>query len=933
MNANVISAIFRRNFYSYFSNPTGYVFICVYVLLSSFAAFWPNEFFNSNLANLDQLNRYLPYIMLVFIPAITMSVWAEERRQGTDELLLTIPAADFDVVLGKYLAAVAIYSVSLAFSMICTMSVLLWLGNPDPGLFVGTYFGYWMVGVAMLAVGMVASFLTGNLTVGFVLGAVFNAPLAFAANADVILPADWAIPVKQWSLEEQFRDFGRGVVSLSGVTYFALIVVVMLYLSMVLIGRRHWQGGRDGHSLGGHYLVRALALIALAVGLVLTFERFDVRADVTYERLGSLSRRTKDLLKGLKRTVKIDAYISPEVPESYVQTRLDLLSALREMAARGGAKIKLRVHDTKPLSKEAEQAEQQFGITAQQVISRTRGAVSRKDVYLGVAFTSGLEKVVVPFFGPAVPVEYELVRSIATADEESRKKLGVLVTDAKLYGGFSMQTMSMSPNEKLIDELEKQYEVVQVNADTPVPDDLDVLFAVQPSSLSPEQMKHFVAAVRNGTPTAVFEDPFPWTRRDVPATSAPKRPPQNPMNPFGGGQPPLPKGNIGELWDLLGVDFPPTQIIWQNYNPYPKLQAIFTPEWVYIDDVAWGEKIERDKPFNQDDAITAGLQQVLVLYAGSLTRLNASRLKFAPLLTTGVTTGTVAYTELEQPSMFGGSGLNENPRRKPTRDNYTVAAHVTGKLSDEQLDDEEESDRADKKEADEADGKDKDDDAQKDADKVKKPAHQKGNVNVVLVSDIDMLHSEFFQLRPLQTRDPEQDFGMSVDNVTFVLNVLDELAGDDRFIDIRKRRPQHRTLKTIDETTKEARREADENRRKFRDDFEEARAKEQKQLDETVEKIKESKETSNLETAQKLAIAQQTGQARLNAAVSQLEKKRDREVQRIERELNLEITRVQDWYKMWSVVLPPVLPMLVGLAVFFNRRAREREGVSRERLR
>jgi len=73
-------AVMKRNFVGYFSNPTGYVFLCLFVLLTSFAAFWPHEFFTTNLANFDQLNKFLPYIMLVFIPAITMSTWSEERR-------------------------------------------------------------------------------------------------------------------------------------------------------------------------------------------------------------------------------------------------------------------------------------------------------------------------------------------------------------------------------------------------------------------------------------------------------------------------------------------------------------------------------------------------------------------------------------------------------------------------------------------------------------------------------------------------------------------------------------------------------------------------------------------------------------------------------------------------------------------------------------
>ncbi|MEI7782168.1 MAG: ABC transporter permease, partial [Planctomycetota bacterium] len=278
MKWHVLDAVFKRNFVAYFSNPTGYVFICVFVLLGSLAAFWPPEFFNANLANLDQLNRYLPFILLVFVPAITMSVWAEERRQGTDELLLTIPASDWEVVFGKYLATVGIFTVALLFSCICNLIILLRWGTPDGGLFLANYLGYWFVGLAMLAIGMVASFLTSNLTVAFILGLALNAPLAMADQAGSVMGPKLAQYVRSWSLAEQFSDFGRGVVSLSSMAYFVGIAAVCLYVAMVLIGRRLWTGRRDGGSMSLHYAARSFGLAAAAIGAVLLFRGIDVRA-------------------------------------------------------------------------------------------------------------------------------------------------------------------------------------------------------------------------------------------------------------------------------------------------------------------------------------------------------------------------------------------------------------------------------------------------------------------------------------------------------------------------------------------------------------------------------------------------------------------------------------------------------------------------------
>ena len=950
MNAHVIRAIFRRNFVSYFSNPTGYVFICVFVLLSSFAAFWPVEFFNANLANLDQLNKYLPYILLVFVPAITMSIWADERRQGTDELLLTIPATDFDVVLGKYLAAVAIFSVSLVFSLFSNLAVLSTLGQPDIGLLLGTYFGYWVVGLAMLSIGMVASFLTGNLTVGFILGAVFNAPLAFAAAAP-----DWASVVRKWSLVEQFRDFGTGVISLSGVFYYFSIVALMLYLSMILIGRRHWRGGFEGRAVAGHYLVRFLSLLLALFCLNMFLSHHDrLRMDVTVEKLSSLSPKTRDLVRNLdaKHPVLIEAYISGSVPEAYVPTKLNLISALREFEALGGDRIQVTLHEKmEPFCDEAPRAEKQFGIKPQMVEARVRGARSQEEIFLGVAFSCGLDKVVIPFFSRGIPVEYELVRSIATVSKEKRKKIGVVTTDAKLFGGFDMT--GMTREELLIDELKKQYDVVQVDASSPIDDRYDVLLAVQPSTLGPVQMTNFVAAVKRGQPTAIFEDPLPVMAGDVAGTRAPKQP--HGSTPFMPSPPPQPKGDINQLWNLLGVDYTGEDVVWQDYNPY-QAKANFQPEFVFV-----GPAVGSNA-FNSQEVISKDLQLLLFPFPGWLSRRPSSTLSFKELVKTGEKTGTVKWNEVIEQSFMGPPRINPELKNIARRTNarYVLAAHITGKPKPDDVTNTSNLPMSDKSPEsstsdDAAKGDPGKDDAAHETAAQDKPAldqavggksaaakgaadkqaeHEKEPrpINAVVVCDIDCLNSAFFGLRARGT-DMDDEFNFDVDNVSFILNILDVLAGDERFVDVRSRRPAHRELTRITDAKEKAQERVDDVRENATKKFESAKADAQKAMEKKVAELKKRPGMNRELALTELALVQDREQPILQTKIEQAKREHDDAIRKVENELAVEVRSWQDWYKLWAVLVPPIPPLLVGCWVFFNRRAREREGVSKSRLR
>jgi len=233
-------AIFRRELAGYFATPLAYVFIVIFLVLAGVLTFFVGNFFERGQADLQPFFTFHPWLYLVLIPALSMRLWAEERRSGTIELFLTLPIRLSEAVLGKFLAAWCFAGIALllTFPFWITVNVL---GDPDNGVILAGYLASWLMAGAVLAIGAAVSALTKNQVIAFVVTAAFVFVMAVAGTPVVLgLLQSWASSgviraVAGISLFAHFAAITRGVVDLRDLVYFASIIVAFLAASAVLI--------------------------------------------------------------------------------------------------------------------------------------------------------------------------------------------------------------------------------------------------------------------------------------------------------------------------------------------------------------------------------------------------------------------------------------------------------------------------------------------------------------------------------------------------------------------------------------------------------------------------------------------------------------------------------------------------------------------------
>ena len=230
----------RRELAAYFTTPLAYIFIVIFLVLAGALTFFLGSFLDRDQADLRAFFGFHPWLYLFLIPALSMRLWAEERRLGTIELFLTLPISMTEAVVGKFLAAWLFTAIALVLTVPLWITVS-YLGNPDHGVIIASYVGSFLMAGAYLAIGSMISATTKNQVIAFVVTTTVCFVLTLAGSPVVTdIFADWAPPalvqtIAEFGFLSRFQAIQRGVIDLRDAVYFLSLIVIALYANAIVI--------------------------------------------------------------------------------------------------------------------------------------------------------------------------------------------------------------------------------------------------------------------------------------------------------------------------------------------------------------------------------------------------------------------------------------------------------------------------------------------------------------------------------------------------------------------------------------------------------------------------------------------------------------------------------------------------------------------------
>ncbi|MFH1678600.1 MAG: Gldg family protein [Candidatus Omnitrophota bacterium] len=686
-----INTVFKREINAYFNSPIAYIFIIVFILIS--AGLYIAQFFLLAKADMRLFFFSLPLILCVFLPVITMRLWAEDRRGNTLELLLTFPMNTHELVLGKFFASLVFYAAAL-FSTVTIPVMLIIIGNPDIGAIICQYAGAVLLGSFFLALGILISGFCRDQIVSFIIALIACFGLFFLGTDFMVSSIDgWAPGLGSFlrssvALAHHFSTFQKGIIDSRDVLYFLIGTVIFLTLNTFWLESRLRPKAKS--------IFSTTCLVSFGIFIVINFILSDIpigRFDCTQGRIYTIHRSTRQILLDLKTPVTLKLFISSQEKMPGVMKTLerDIRDKLDEfkVAAKGKLNYKVFHMEAVNIASEEDSLEKSIeskGIRPFQVQSIEADEMGVKLIYsaISIAYKEKAEEIIPQITHESLfDLEYGIISKIyrMTLDQAPSLALVAPYTEKDIDPQLKqvLQRFTRGEIESLReDEYEaipkilryEGYEVsrIKLTKDEPIPKDTTTLIVIDQEKLNDRQGFEINRFLVNGGAVLLIVQNYnfeflPLERGGIGAIAKDREPQVNPL---------LKEWGLGVSKELL-MDTEVEIISLGGGNVFgflPLSQPVKMPMQI---------KVLSDN-MNNDISITSHLSSLFYLWGSALEvdydKLKELNLDVRTLFTSSPHAWTVAYHE--------GNITEEDvtPPAANKRRSFPLAVFVTGYFPD-----------------------------------------------------------------------------------------------------------------------------------------------------------------------------------------------------------------------------------------------------------
>lgn len=740
---NGFLAILKRELQGAFTSPLAYLFIVTYAVLTTIGTFEIGDLLAGGQADLSNCFTIQIWLLVWLTPALTMRLWAEERRQGTIELLLTRPINLSTIVVAKWTAAVVLLIVALL-TTFPLWATVLFLGHPDHGAIVSAYFGTLLLGAALLSLGSALSAASRNQVSAYVATACSGSVVLLAGHP---IMAEFARDRMPTVLIETIADLGalshhhalaRGVIGLADVVYFLALSMAGLFATAVVLNRIRdlplvLFKRRVPPGLTAVGILIAVLLVSIGAPRLLGRARFDL----TEESLYTLSPASQRLLNNIEHPLTLTLYASSRTltaAPSYATQAGRIRELLADMSARARDKIHFSVIDPAPFSDDEDHASE-IGLRSIPV------GEAGDSLWLGLVAESDVGHASIDLFEPsqAAFLEYRIARLIRQVARPHRATVGLIST---LPTGAIIGSSAIPghPAWAIDDELREQYDVRDIlPSDTALPKDLAALLIWHPKGVSPQLLTAIDQFIANGGHAFVAVDPDAQfdSEQDDPSVGTDHA------------------STLEPLLRTWGLNFDPTVAVGDLDN-------------ALLIGSGRGDRPVRHLGFSgfgreslaANDPLTSGLHRLDFATPGFLSVHVPTGVSATTLIETSVSSAPIKVADLA----FGATPETLRHGFHPTGQRYIIATHLRGPLPSAFSG---------------------------------SAAKQKKSADVIVIADTDWLADLLWirdqEINGTRYREPWANNG------DFLLNAVDELTGGEDLIGLRGREPKARPFVRLDD--------------------------------------------------------------------------------------------------------------------------------------